>query len=89
MIPFKTPQGLRRGLTVPGSLVIEIDGLVLRGWQVGVDGQVLDHFVLEHEHLRDYRASTPRTDWQRRPRNDQRKPGIPPAYRGSFPGPHL
>jgi len=53
MIPFQTPQGTRRGLTVPGSLVLEIDGLVLRGWQVGVDGQVLDHFVLEHESPRE------------------------------------
>jgi acid phosphatase type 7 len=53
MIPFQTPAGEFRGLAVPGSLVIEIDGLTLRGWQVDVHGEILDQFTIVHEQSRD------------------------------------
>ncbi len=49
MIPFRTAGGERRGLAVPGSLVLEVDGLTLRGWDVGIDGEVLDQFAIEHD----------------------------------------
>lgn len=52
MIPFESPEGKRGGLAVPGSTVIEIDGLTLRGWQVDVSGKVLDQFTLVHKHPR-------------------------------------
>lgn len=47
MVPFKANK--KRGLAVPGSLVIEVEGRTLRGWQVGVGGEVLDQFTLVRE----------------------------------------
>ncbi len=52
MVTFDAPEGKRGGLAVPGCTVIEVDGLTLRGWQVGVDGRPLDHFTLVHRHAR-------------------------------------
>lgn len=49
MIPFETPQGRRNGLTVPSSLVFEVEGLELRGWQVDVHGGVVDNFTIRHQ----------------------------------------
>ncbi len=46
MIPFPHEGGHRKGIAIPGSLVLEVDGLVLRGWQVGTEGQVLDQFTI-------------------------------------------
>lgn len=46
--PAMVPQGEKRGLAVPGSLVLEIEGTTLRGWQVDVKGEVLDQFTMEH-----------------------------------------
>lgn len=46
MVPFDTAKGKLRGLAVPGSLVLEIEGRTLRGWQVDVRGQPLDQFTL-------------------------------------------
>lgn len=52
MVPFDTPDGKRGGIAVPGSTVIEVDGLTLRGWHVDVSGKVLDQFTLVHKHPR-------------------------------------
>ncbi len=49
MIPFKAGPEKSRGLAIPSSLVIEIEDRTLRGWQVDVNGQVLDQFTLVHE----------------------------------------
>jgi len=59
LVPFQTPQGERRGLAIPSSLVIELDGLTLRGWQVDVAGQVLDQFTLQHAEPRAARRPAP------------------------------
>jgi hypothetical protein len=48
LVPFSTATGQRRGLAVPGSLVIEVEGRTLRGWQVDAQGEILDHFTLWH-----------------------------------------
>lgn len=48
MVPFENNKG-KRGLAVPGSLVLEIDGRTLRGWNVDEQGQVLDEFTLVRE----------------------------------------
>jgi hypothetical protein len=47
MVPFEANKG-KRGLAVPSSLVIEIEGRTLRGWQVDTRGEVLDAFTLVH-----------------------------------------
>lgn len=39
-------DGEKRGLGVPSSLLIEIDGDTLRGWQVDVDGKAIDAFAV-------------------------------------------
>ena len=47
MVPFGTRPGAARGVARPGSLLIEIEGASLEGWQVDADGNSLDHFRLE------------------------------------------
>jgi hypothetical protein len=49
MVPFDTKEGQRRGFAIPGSLVLEVEGLEVRGWQVDVDGKVLDQFTFTKE----------------------------------------
>lgn len=49
MVPFMTSAGEKRGIGTPGSLLLEIDGLRLQGWQIGADGQTIDHFTIEKE----------------------------------------
>jgi acid phosphatase type 7 len=46
LIPFPHEGGQRNGFAIPGSLVIEIEGSELRGWQVGIEGQVFDQFKI-------------------------------------------
>lgn len=47
MVPFGTEPGAPRGLARPGSLLIEIEGSALEGWQVDAGGETLDHFRIE------------------------------------------
>lgn len=49
MIPFTQEGATRRGFAIPGSLVLEVDGSTLRGWQVGIEGNVLDQFAIRKE----------------------------------------
>jgi hypothetical protein len=46
MIPFPHAGSQRNGLAVPGSLVLEVDGDHLHGWQIDSEGAVLDKFQL-------------------------------------------
>ena len=47
MIPFGTGENAPRGLAEPGSLLLEIEGKVLQGWQIETNGQAADHFTIE------------------------------------------
>ena len=47
MVPFPHEGGQRKGFAIPSSLIIEIEGAELRGWQVGIEGQVLDQFRIQ------------------------------------------
>ncbi|MBI2806182.1 MAG: metallophosphoesterase family protein [Planctomycetes bacterium] len=58
MIPFPAAQGKNRGLAIPSSLVLEFDDRTLRGWQVDVNGDVLDQFTMVHQGER-RKARTP------------------------------
>lgn len=49
MVPFETEKGEKRGLAIPSSLMLEIEGRTLRGFQVDADGQALDQFTLIHQ----------------------------------------
>ena len=40
---------VKHGITVPGSFVFEVEGNVLRGWNIDVNGKALDHFTLIKE----------------------------------------
>ncbi len=52
LVPFESAKGSQRGIAIPGSLVIEIDGLSLTGWQIDEHGKELDRFRIVHESAR-------------------------------------
>lgn len=44
MVPL---DGTKRGLGIPSSLVIELDGDTLRGWQIDIEGKPIDQFTMK------------------------------------------
>lgn len=51
LVPMPANKG-KRGFAIPSSLVLELDGLTVRGWQVDVKGEVLDQFTVTHTNAR-------------------------------------
>ncbi len=52
LVPFDTPKGTQRGIAIPGSFLIELDGLTLTAWQIDEHGKELDRFSIVHDAAR-------------------------------------
>ena len=49
VVPFLFDTGIRNGIAIPTILVIEVEGVELRGWQIDIHGNARDSFTIRFD----------------------------------------